>query len=102
MLTEAELLDVLEGAHDFATIAVYADLLQSRGDPRGELIALQLQARTHTTKAMTERYGDLLRTLLGNNNIDVTWDADLLRGDASDREIHIYFSSVPGGDVPRS
>jgi len=49
-------------------LAVYADELQALGDPRGELIALELHATRHgTSPALLARRHGLLRALLGDH-----------------------------------
>lgn len=49
------------------TLAIYADLLLAEGDPRGELIALDLQIEAHgTTTELVARRASLLAALLGH------------------------------------
>jgi hypothetical protein len=50
---------------DRDTLAVYADHLQSLGDPRGELIALDLQLEQRATHELVERRTSLLSAWLG-------------------------------------
>lgn len=38
------------------TFAVYADALQSQGDPRGEVIALDLEIDAHAPSSITRRF----------------------------------------------
>ncbi|HVH97514.1 MAG TPA: TIGR02996 domain-containing protein [Enhygromyxa sp.] len=59
-VSEAQLLaDIYANPEDDTPRAVYADLLSSRGDPRGELIALQLLAKLG--KPQRDRIKQLLR-----------------------------------------
>lgn len=59
-VSEEQLLaDIYENPDDDTTRAVYADLLTSRGDPRGELITLQLLAKP--AKPQRDRIKQLLR-----------------------------------------
>ncbi|HEY5935628.1 MAG TPA: hypothetical protein VIU61_13355, partial [Kofleriaceae bacterium] len=52
MATDREDLEAnLAASFDRDTLAVYADFLQSIGDPRGELIALDLQIEAHADHA---------------------------------------------------
>ncbi len=63
----AELEAALQAGASDEALAVYADALQAAGDPRGELIALELHATRHGTTAEldAERTGRL-RGWLGN------------------------------------
>lgn len=54
-----QLQQVYEHPDDDAHLLVYADRLQELGDPRGELIVLQLE-REHTQGAISERERELL------------------------------------------
>ncbi|MDQ3368050.1 MAG: hypothetical protein M3680_21705, partial [Myxococcota bacterium] len=72
MSTRHELEADLHDRCDPETLAVYADLLQAEGDPRGELIALDLHA---SGGARTQqRRGALLQAWLGDE-VAVAWDA---------------------------
>jgi hypothetical protein len=71
MSTRDELEASLRTRCDRETLAVYADFLQCHGDPRGELIALDLRGDDHAEK----RRGQLLRTWLGEDVV-VRWDAE--------------------------
>ncbi|MCW5804426.1 MAG: TIGR02996 domain-containing protein [Deltaproteobacteria bacterium] len=57
--------DVLADPHDDATRAVYADFLLERGDPRGELIALQLAADPATEARRKQLEEQLFGRCLG-------------------------------------
>jgi hypothetical protein len=59
-----ELDAALRARFDPDDLAVYADLLQSEGDPRGELITLELQ--TAVTPEIVERRRALLKSWLGD------------------------------------
>lgn len=60
---EAALLDAFDREH----LAVYADALQSRGDPRGELIAIDLHIDAYgLTAELAARRGELIAEWLGN------------------------------------
>lgn len=50
---------------DRETLAVYADHLQAQGDPRGELIALDLELATRSTPELVARRTSLLTGWLG-------------------------------------
>lgn len=52
---------VRESVEDDDKRLVFADALQTRGDPRGDFIALQLVPEAERTAAMTKRIGSLLR-----------------------------------------
>lgn len=57
----------LEQSFDRATLAVYADELQQRGDPRGELIAIDLHTCVHgSTRELAEKKRELVRAWLGD------------------------------------
>jgi hypothetical protein len=63
------------------TLAIYADHLLSEGDPRGELIALDLQIDTHgTTAELAARRASLLTAFLGHlrplDNPHLAWVGD--------------------------
>ena len=60
---------------DDATLGVYADFLQSQGDPRGELIALDLRPPSMSLHSVEVRRGQLLRTWLGDE-VEVLLDPD--------------------------
>jgi hypothetical protein len=61
-----DLEDALHDAFDHEHLAVYAEELQRLGDPRGELIALDLESDERgETEELTERRRALLHTLLG-------------------------------------
>lgn len=71
MTSAAELEAVLQRQPDDATWAVYADLLQAKGDPRGELIALDLQLdREGRPPELVKRRNAALRSWLGSGTID--------------------------------
>jgi uncharacterized protein (TIGR02996 family) len=57
---------------DHDTLAVYADFLQSHGDPRGELIALDLNGASSSVD-IEKRRGQLLKRWLGED-FEVSWD----------------------------
>jgi hypothetical protein len=60
---EAALQDTFDREH----LAVYADALQARGDPRGELIAIDLHIDAHgSTAELAARRGELIAAWLGN------------------------------------
>jgi hypothetical protein len=61
-----DLEEALHDAFDHEHLAVYADELQRLGDPRGELIALDLRAdQEGATEEITARRRELLLSLLG-------------------------------------
>ena len=56
----------LQRSFDRATLAVYADALQQRGDPRGELIAIDLHVAEHgATRELADKKRELVRAWLG-------------------------------------
>lgn len=70
--------------YDTRSYAVYGDWLQQRGDPRGELIALQIAAEETGDPALAEvaaaylaRHRDLL---LPTGRESLTWRAGFIRG----------------------
>ncbi len=73
---------LLAHGNDDATLAVYADALQSAGDPRGELIALELHAARHgATPALdADRYSKLLAWLGGERCGRRKWRLRDVRG----------------------
>ncbi len=65
-VTRRETLEAeLATAWDRETLAVYADELQAEGDPRGELIALDLELETRRTLELVTRRTSLLTGWLG-------------------------------------
>lgn len=74
----------LAAAWDADTLAVYADYLQTEGDPRGELIQLDLQiAATGNTLELSKRRTSLLFAWLGGlvplDDVHASWVGDSLR-----------------------
>src|SRR5205809_526335 len=65
----------LRGRPDDATLAVYADVLQAQGDPRGELIALELTPPQMSTNGIEVRRGQLLAKWLGDD-VDLQFDRE--------------------------
>ncbi len=63
---------------DRETLAVYADHLQGLGDPRGELIALDLELATRSTPELVQRRVSLLAGWLGlvPSNPHTPWVGD--------------------------
>ena len=60
-------LEAAAATGDPVQLAVYADALQSHGDPRGELIAIDLHAAAHgTTRELDERRATVLTGWLGS------------------------------------
>jgi hypothetical protein len=55
----------LRARRDDATLAVYADALQANGDPRGDLIALDLHAERHGASTTLEERRERLIAWLG-------------------------------------
>lgn len=67
---------------DRETLAVYADHLQAAGDPRGELIALDLQLERRTSPDLVARRTSLLTGWLGNlvpSNPHTPWIGDTFK-----------------------
>src|SRR5262245_37701548 len=62
----------LQAMWDPDTAAVYADLLASRGDPRGELIAIDLELARRESDELRRRKRELLSSWLGAETIG-TW-----------------------------
>lgn len=74
----------LAAAWDADTLAVYADHLLAEGDPRGELIALDLEIAAHgNTVELSKRRTSLLYAWLGAlvpvDNVHASWVGDSLR-----------------------
>lgn len=65
----------LRARPDDAALLVYADYLQSEGDPRGELIALDLRPPSMSMQSVEVRRGQLLHTWLGDD-IEITFDVE--------------------------
>ncbi len=79
---------------------VYADWLQSRGNPRGELIVVQHQRQTADTPELASRERDLLAKLAvmpgggADREIEVTWRLGFMRSlrvarDSWDSEVDV-------------
>jgi hypothetical protein len=67
---------------DRETLAVYADHLQAVGDPRGELIALDLELASRSTPEMVVRRASLLSNWLGRlvpSDPHTSWIGDSFR-----------------------
>jgi uncharacterized protein (TIGR02996 family) len=68
-MTDAELADLLRTViarpDDHDVLRIYADCLLERGDPRGELIAIQLQRRLDPSDALVARERELAAHLEG-------------------------------------
>ena len=84
METRAKLETALAAVWDRDTLAVYADHLQAEGDPRGELIALDLEIEAHgNTVELSKRRTSLLYVWLGAlvpvDNVHAAWVGDSLR-----------------------
>jgi hypothetical protein len=76
--------EALLAAWDRDTLAVYADHLQAEGDPRGELIALDLQIEaTGNNVELSKRRTSLVFAWLGSlvpvDNVHASWVGDSLR-----------------------
>jgi uncharacterized protein (TIGR02996 family) len=79
---EAQLEAALAAAWDRDTLAVYADYLVERGDPRGELIAIDLQLEQRSTPELVVRRASLLTAWLGRmvpSDPHVPWIGDSFR-----------------------
>jgi hypothetical protein len=84
---EAALLEAFDREH----LAVYADALQSRGDPRGELIAIDLHIDAYgSTAELAARRGELIAAWLGN--VAARWDVRVRYG-------FIHVSNVNADDI---
>ena len=75
MSTRDELEATLRARPDDHTLLVYADLLQAQGDPRGELIALDLRPPGMSMQGIEKRRGQLLRSWLGDD-FELQWDPE--------------------------
>jgi len=72
----------LAAAWDRETLAVYADHLQAEGDPRGELIVLDLELASRSTPELVARRSSLLSAWLGPlvpSDPHVSWIGDSFR-----------------------
>jgi hypothetical protein len=95
---EAALADSFDAEH----LAVYADHLQSHGDPRGELIALDLEGISDGRDELIARWlGDDVATLLERSSIEVGFITDLLVDDASPPELLDAVLASPAGACVR-
>ena len=79
-----ELEAALALAWDKDTLAVYADHLQADGDPRGELIALDLEIEAHGNNVeLSKRRTSLLYAWLGGlvpvDNVHASWVGDSMK-----------------------
>ncbi|MBA3503846.1 MAG: TIGR02996 domain-containing protein, partial [Deltaproteobacteria bacterium] len=67
MMNDAELAELLRSViarpDDLDALRVYADVLIERGDPRGELIAVQLQRREQDSPELVARERELAAAL---------------------------------------
>ncbi|MDQ3340662.1 MAG: hypothetical protein M4D80_36350 [Myxococcota bacterium] len=84
METRETLEAALAAQWDRDTLAVYADHLQAEGDPRGELIALDLQIEAHgNNMELSKRRTSLLYAWLGAlvpvDNVHASWAGDSLQ-----------------------
>ena len=84
METRETLEAALAAQWDRDTLAVYADHLQAEGDPRGELIALDLQIEAHGNNVeLSKRRTSLLYAWLGAlvpvDNVHASWAGDSLK-----------------------
>jgi uncharacterized protein (TIGR02996 family) len=78
---------LIEDPTDVAAHLVYADFLQSNGDPRGELIALQNAGKTKEAEAHLEKHRDALygplwgyrKTFEGNDDDAFEWRLGFIR-----------------------
>jgi hypothetical protein len=90
--TFAALEAALLAAWDRATLAVYADLLVERGDPRGELIAIDLELEQRSTPELVARRASLLSGWLGGvvpTDPHTPWLGDSFRlGFVEDLRLH--------------
>jgi len=75
MSTRDELEAALRARPDDHTLLVYADLLQAQGDPRGELIALDLRLPGMSMQGIEKRRGQLLRSWLGDD-FELSWEPE--------------------------
>jgi hypothetical protein len=85
-----DLEDELRASWNEGTLAVYADHLQAIGDPRGELISLDLRR----DDGVEARRGELLRTWF--SPLPVWWDADDRTWYAGDRAGRTWLSFERG------
>lgn len=79
---EQELEAALAATWDRDTLAVYADRLIERGDPRGELIAIDLELEHHGSAELAARRASLLAAWLGEyapSDPHGAWIADSFR-----------------------
>lgn len=103
METRETLEAALLSSWDRDTLAVYADHLQAEGDPRGELIALDLQiAATGNTALLSKRRTSLVFAWLGAlvpvDDVHAAWVGDSLRfGFVED----LHFSGARANAVAR-
>ena len=79
-----ELEEALAASWDVDTLAVYADYLQAEGDPRGELIALDLEIAAHGNNVeLSKRRTSLLYAWLGGlvpvDNVHASWVGDSMK-----------------------
>jgi hypothetical protein len=79
-----ELEEALAATWDRDTLAVYADHLQAEGDPRGELIALDLEIEAHGNSVeLSKRRTSLMYAWLGSlvpvANVHGSWVGDSLK-----------------------
>ncbi len=84
METREELEAALAASWDRDTLTVYADHLQAEGDPRGELIALDLEIEAKGSSVeLSKRRTSLLYAWLGRlvpvDNVHASWVGDSLR-----------------------
>jgi hypothetical protein len=69
-----------ESLDDVDGLLVYADELQSRGDPHGTLIALQHGKKTRQANAWLKAHAtELLGALAGNEQLEPTWQSGFIR-----------------------
>ncbi|MGN6108662.1 MAG: TIGR02996 domain-containing protein, partial [Kofleriaceae bacterium] len=94
---------ILADPYDASAYAVYADWLQEQGDPRGELIALQLSGQHEAARALLTRHADALLGDLadhaelhdGSRRHAFTWEAGFIR--SVQLSHHTSVSALPDG-----
>lgn len=71
---------MIESLDDVDGILVYADQLQSRGDPHGTLIALQHGKKTRQATAWLRQHAaEILGELAGNERTELSWQSGFIR-----------------------
>lgn len=103
-VTRDEIEADLQEELDLEQLAVYGDFLQAEGDPRGELIALDLDGRDapHRDSLLETWLGKRLATLLGPDAVDLGFIDLRLEDNVESRDLLDTWVATPAAHYARS